>query len=34
MLLGALGCLEVGLRRQGVPIGEGGLAAAIAALAG
>jgi alanine-glyoxylate transaminase/serine-glyoxylate transaminase/serine-pyruvate transaminase len=29
MLLGALGTLEIGLRRHGVPLGEGGLAAAV-----
>jgi alanine-glyoxylate transaminase/serine-glyoxylate transaminase/serine-pyruvate transaminase len=34
MLLGALGSLEIGLRRQGVPVGDGGLHAAVAALAG
>ena len=34
MLLGALGALEVGLRRRSVPLGGGGLAAAVASLAG
>jgi alanine-glyoxylate transaminase/serine-glyoxylate transaminase/serine-pyruvate transaminase len=34
MILGALGVLEVGLRRRGVPLGEGGLAAAAGFLAG
>ncbi len=33
MLLGALGTLEIALRRRGVPLGEGGLAAAVAFLA-
>jgi alanine-glyoxylate transaminase / serine-glyoxylate transaminase / serine-pyruvate transaminase len=33
MLLGAMGTLEIGLRRQGMPLGEGGLAAAVAFLA-
>jgi alanine-glyoxylate transaminase / serine-glyoxylate transaminase / serine-pyruvate transaminase len=33
MLLGALGTLEIALRRQGVPLGEGGLAAAVSFLA-
>jgi alanine-glyoxylate transaminase/serine-glyoxylate transaminase/serine-pyruvate transaminase len=34
MLLGALGALEVAMRRRAVPLGEGGLAAAVASLAG
>ena len=34
MLLGALGSLEVAMRRRAVPLGGGGLAAAVASLAG